>query len=61
MNVKSLGERWKQGKFTPYFLDTPDLFGQNFSLFSPRRYFWLSKCFLFWRKYFKYILFKKID
>jgi hypothetical protein len=61
MNVKTLGERWEQGEFTPYFLDTPDLFGQNFSLFSPRRYFWLSKYFLFWRKYFKYTLFKKID
>jgi len=61
MNVRTLGEKWKQGKFTPYFLDTPDLFGQNFSLFSPRRYFWLSKYFLFWRKYFKYTLFKKID
>jgi len=61
MNIKTLGERWEQGKFTPYFLSMPDLFGQNFSLFSPRRYFWLSKYFLFCRKYFKYTLFKKID
>jgi hypothetical protein len=61
MNIRTLGERWEQEKFQPYFLNTPDLLGQYSSLFSPRRYFWFSKYFLFWRKYFKYRLFKKID
>lgn len=61
MDIKTLGTMWSQGKFLPYFLDTADLLGQHLPLFSPRRYLWLSKHFLFWRKYFKYILFKKID
>ncbi len=61
MNVKTLGERWEQGKFSPYFLEAPDLLGRSLSSFSPRRYFWFSKHILFYRKYLKYILFKKID